>query len=74
MALDAGMSTARIMPRKPKSSAEAGRSPRVTTRVPETLLTRYRESARRRHTSVSEEVRRVLTEHAPGPSRERRPS
>lgn len=44
---------------------EAGRSPRVTARLPESLLARYQESARRRHTSVSEEVRRILTEHAP---------
>ena len=49
---------------------EAARSPRVTARLPESLLASYRESARRRHTSVSEEVRRVLAEHAPAPPRQ----
>jgi len=44
---------------------ETGRSPRVTARLPESLLARYRESALHNHTSVTEEVRRVLTKHAP---------
>ncbi len=44
---------------------ETGRSPRVTARLPESLLARYRESALHNLTSVTEEVRRVLTKHAP---------
>jgi hypothetical protein len=53
-------------PGRPRLRGTAtGRSPRVTTRLPESLLERYRDSARRRRTSVSAEVRRVLTEHPP---------
>ena len=53
-------------PGRPRLRGTAtGRSPRVTARLPDSLLARYRESARRHQTSVSEEVRRVLTEHPP---------